>query len=54
MGRTLGYKEIKRMVLAENVLKAYESRSSSSSWADWAKENPGQADLLAEAVKHGG
>ncbi len=53
MGRTLGYKEIKHMILAENVVKAYESRASSTSWADWAKENPGQADLLAEAIYGG-
>jgi len=50
MGRTLGYKEMQRMILAENVLKAYESRASSDSWASWAKENPESAELLAEAL----
>ena len=54
MGRNLGYLELRHMVLAENVLNAYNNRAKSQEWATWAKENPEQAELLAEAVKHGG
>ncbi len=50
MGRSLGYLEAQHMMLAENVLKAYRGRSNSNDWATWAKEHPGQSDLLSEAT----
>lgn len=53
MGRNLGYKEMQHMVLAENVVKAYEDRNKSKSWASWAKEHPEKAQLLAEALMYG-
>jgi len=53
MGRTLGYQEMQHMILAENVVKAYQDRANSQSWAAWAKENPSGEKLLSEALKHG-
>ena len=43
--------ELRRMVMAENVVKAYESRAQSINWAEWATENPDEAKLLARAMR---
>ena len=52
-GRTPGAKELKAMVLAENVVNAYKSREQSGDWAAWARENSSLNKLLIMAVKHG-
>lgn len=40
-----------RMIAAENVYHAKRANMNSDSWADWAKNNPKAADLLAEVEK---
>ena len=50
MGRTLGYLEIQHMVLAENVVNAYNSRISSDDFVRWNKDNKDGARLLEEAL----
>ena len=52
-GRTPGTKELKSMILAENVINAYKSRERAGDWVAWARENPGLNSLLIMAVKHG-
>jgi len=43
-------REIRGMVLAENVASAHRERQASSDWALWAKDNDGKANLLNEAM----
>ena len=52
-GRTPGAGELKSMVLAENVVSAYESRAKAENWAAWANKNPELSKLLIMAVKDG-
>lgn len=52
MGRpVLGANEMRRLELAENVLRAYQSREASTDWAAWARDNEGAATLLDRAIK---
>lgn len=51
MGRTLGAGEIRRMVAADNVLRAYRSRAHAENWAKWAAENPALNRILNEAIR---
>ena len=51
LGRALSAKEIKGMVLAENVVKAYRERQAASDWATWARDNDSKANLLNEAME---
>ena len=41
--------ELRRMVIAENIQTAYQSRARAKNWAAWVKDNPALADLLDEA-----
>ena len=45
------YGELRRMIVAENIVTAYHSRAQSKNWASWVESNPGLADMLAEAEK---
>jgi len=47
----LGAGEIRRMTAAENVIRYYRERAQSDNWAEWAKQHPGAAALLAKATK---
>lgn len=51
MGRTLGAGEIRRMIAADNVVKAYRSRAASDNWAQWAQKNPEMSRLLNAVIK---
>jgi hypothetical protein len=44
----LYYGELRRMILAENIVNAYHARSQSESWAAWAGKNPIMEKLLIE------
>jgi hypothetical protein len=53
--------EMQRMVVADNIIKAYHSRASyprtdqgSEQWAKWALENKRLAVILADAEKAAG
>ena len=50
MGRTLGHNEILCMNTAESIVGACTSRFKSTDWAQWAQDNPGQSQLLNEAM----
>ena len=50
-GRTLGAKEIRRMMIAENIVNAYRARAASENWAAWETDNPQVAALLNAAMK---
>lgn len=52
MGReTLSAGEVRRMMIAENIVRAYQERKASGDWGTWAQENPGAARLLADIEK---
>jgi len=50
LGRPLSAREIRGMVLAENLVNAYKERKASSDWAEWAADNPAMNELLNEAM----
>ena len=39
------------MIVAENILHAYQSRTQSSNWVAWVRDNPALAELLNEAER---
>lgn len=46
LGRTPGAGELRRLLQAEAVVKAYYERNRSENWAAWAGQNPYKAWLL--------
>jgi len=50
MGRALGAKEIKRIMAAEYIVKAYESMTKAENYAAWVSEHPREAGALGEAA----
>ena len=50
LGRTLGAGEIRRMNVAENIVRAYQSRKQSDNWATWAEVNPELNRILEDAM----
>lgn len=47
LGRdTLGAGEMRRMLTAERVVRAYRDRAGAANWAEWAKDNPDDSRLL--------
>jgi len=50
LGRPLSGWEVRRMMLSERVLRAYNDRQRSNKWAEWAEANPEDAQLLNEAM----
>jgi hypothetical protein len=53
LGRALGAGEIRRMLTAEAVVRAYQERERSGNWAAWVREHPEKDRLLREAMLHG-
>ena len=51
LGRVLSAKEIRGMILAENVVRAYRERQSAQDWVTWARDNDAKANLLNEAME---
>ena len=47
----LSYGEIQRLILAENVVQAFQARKKSDNWAEWANNNPTSARLLTDIEK---
>jgi len=43
--------KLRRMIMAENVTKAYKARAASEDWVAWAKEYPEANALLNQAMK---
>lgn len=52
LGRVLYRGEVRAMVVADNIRRAFQAREASGDWAKWAEQNPGMNDLLNEAVKN--
>lgn len=50
-GRPLGYGEMRRMTLAENIVADFEARRKSGNWVSWEIEHPDEADLLKECER---
>jgi hypothetical protein len=47
--RQFYFGELRRLVVAENIVNAYQSRAKSQSWAAWANENKVMSSLLNDA-----
>jgi hypothetical protein len=43
--------KLRRMVMAENVTKAYKARAEAEDWVAWARDNPEINALLNQAMK---
>lgn len=54
MGRQLNVVEIRRMILVDNICRAYDSRSQAEkngeNWAAWAKRNPKYSQILENCM----
>lgn len=50
-GRVMGAGEIRRMMVAHNVVQAYESRAQADNWSEWASQYPKAAELLNMAAR---
>ena len=52
LGRpTFYFGELRRLILAENILYAYRDRRKSENWAEWTESNPIMAKVLFEIEK---
>lgn len=49
--RVLSFGEIRRMIIAENIVAAYRSSLQNNNWAEWTEKNPTAAALLVESMK---
>jgi hypothetical protein len=47
----LYFGELRRLILAENIVQAYHSRRASANWAEWTASNPVYAGLLVDIEK---
>ena len=47
-GRSLGYGELRRMALTENIVRAFEARQKSPNFVAWEIEHPDETRLLRE------
>ena len=47
--RQFFYGELKKMIVAENIVTSYHSRAQSKNWGEWAVENKDMARILADA-----
>lgn len=49
--RQFYFGELRRLTIAENIVRFYQSRAASSNWAEWTNSHPAQANMLFEAEK---
>jgi len=49
-GRVLTIEEMRKMILAERIVEAYQARAKSDNWAEWASQNQDAANLLNAAM----
>ncbi len=47
--RVFYYRELRCLLHAENIVRAYRSRAQALNWVTWATDHPGLAELLSEA-----
>ena len=51
-GRTqFHFGEFRKMIVAENIVNAYQRRAQSKNWAEWGRDNGTAAELLNEAER---
>jgi hypothetical protein len=53
LGRPPGAGELRRMSMAERVLRAYQEMHHSENWAAWAEKHPSDAKLLEIGASYG-
>lgn len=51
LGRPMGAGEMRRIVVAENIVNAYRNRQAADDWVKWAQDYPDEAALLNGAMK---
>jgi len=49
--RQFYYGELRRLIIADNIVKAFHSRAHATNWAEWTRDNPIMAELLAKAER---
>jgi hypothetical protein len=47
--RQFYFGELRRLIVAENIVNSYQARAKSKSWAIWANDNPAMSHLLNDA-----
>ena len=47
----LGVGALRRIAMAEDIVRAYQGRAASPNWAEWARANLGAAELLNWAAE---
>jgi hypothetical protein len=52
LGRPLGIGEIRRMNIAQNIVRWYEERNGASNVVEWTTSNPQAADVLNTAHRY--
>ena len=50
-GRVIGAGEIRRIAMAERIVRAYREREQAENWAKWVENNPHDAELLSIAAE---
>lgn len=45
--------ELRRLVIAENIVSAYRERAAAKNWSQWTQDNERLANLLFEAEQLG-
>lgn len=53
IGRPPGAGEMRRISIAERVVKAYQDMNKSDNWAAWASAHPNDAKLLEIGMNYG-
>ena len=51
LGRKLYAREVRRVLMAENVVTAHRSHEQAKNGAEWARDNPDLSRILNEARK---
>lgn len=54
MGRPLYAREIKRLLVTENIITGYKARETSENWVEWARDNRALSALLMQAQRDAG
>lgn len=46
--RQFFYGELRRLIVAENIVQSYRSRAQTENWGEWAVKNKDMARILAD------
>lgn len=50
LGRSIGAKEVRRIMTAEYVVNSYISMTKSNNYAAWVNDHPQEAEMLSHAA----